>query len=88
MSSKRSRTLQRERAGRRCHYGCGRPATTADHIVPRSAGGRNEPWNRVPSCEPCNRAKASTVGGCVCAVCELARFRHEHELWPAAAARR
>jgi hypothetical protein len=42
-----------------CHY-CGDPATTADHIVPRSAGGPAAWWNLVPACFPCNSAKGDT----------------------------
>lgn len=37
-----------------CHW-CGTPdATVADHLVPLSAGGTNDPANLVPSCVPCN----------------------------------
>ncbi|WP_369406295.1 HNH endonuclease [Nocardiopsis trehalosi] len=41
-----------------CHW-CGAPATTADHLVPRSLGGTNTLDNYVPSCSPCNSARAA-----------------------------
>lgn len=45
---------------RACHY-CGRKfeTLTVDHIVPKSRGGRNATWNRVPACRPCNQAKGN-----------------------------
>lgn len=36
-----------------CAYGCGDPATTRDHVTPRSQGGRRT----VPCCLPCNTLK-------------------------------
>lgn len=36
-----------------CHY-CTETATTMDHTVPKSKGGRE----KVPCCVPCNKAKA------------------------------
>jgi 5-methylcytosine-specific restriction endonuclease McrA len=39
-----------------CAY-CPALATTYDHIEPVSRGGRTEPWNIVPACNPCNSSK-------------------------------
>lgn len=39
-----------------CAY-CGRPATTIDHILPRSRGGQNSWLNTVAACESCNGRK-------------------------------
>jgi 5-methylcytosine-specific restriction endonuclease McrA len=41
-----------------CIY-CGRPATTVDHILPRSRGGTDDPDNVVPACKACNSAKSN-----------------------------
>lgn len=41
-----------------CHY-CGGKATTRDHIVPRSKGGKNGNGNIVPACYQCNKRKGS-----------------------------
>ncbi len=40
-----------------CAYGCGRVATTHDHIFPVIKGGRSRPSNLVPACLPCNSSK-------------------------------
>lgn len=45
------------RDGRRCGY-CPAPATTVDHILPRSQGGKNTWLNTVAACYPCNQRKA------------------------------
>jgi 5-methylcytosine-specific restriction endonuclease McrA len=45
------------RDGGRCAY-CGNAATSVDHIVPRSRGGRHEWENVVAACSRCNRVKA------------------------------
>jgi 5-methylcytosine-specific restriction endonuclease McrA len=45
------------RDGRRCGY-CTKAATTVDHIVPRSQGGRNTWANTVAACYTCNQRKA------------------------------
>ncbi len=45
-----------ERDGRRCGY-CAAAATTVDHILPRSRGGRNTWKNTVASCYRCNQTK-------------------------------
>ena len=45
------------RDGGRCAY-CGAPATSLDHVVPRSRGGEHS-WNNVVSaCGRCNHVKA------------------------------
>lgn len=41
---------------RRCAYCLGR-ATTVDHVLPRSRGGRNTWLNTVAACEACNGRK-------------------------------
>jgi hypothetical protein len=43
---------------RRCSY-CGRPATHADHIIPRSRGGSDHFDNLTPSCGDCNVSKGA-----------------------------
>jgi 5-methylcytosine-specific restriction endonuclease McrA len=44
------------RDGRRCGY-CAGHATTVDHILPRSRGGRNTWLNTIAACEGCNQRK-------------------------------
>lgn len=44
----------------RCGY-CGRPATTIDHVVPRSRGGAHTWENCVASCASCNHHKADRL---------------------------
>jgi 5-methylcytosine-specific restriction endonuclease McrA len=41
---------------RRCGY-CDGPATTVDHIVPRSRGSRNTWANTIAACDGCNQRK-------------------------------
>lgn len=41
-----------------CAY-CDKPATTVDHIIPRSRGGQTNWLNTVSSCLKCNHKKAS-----------------------------
>ena len=41
-----------------CAY-CGAPATTVDHVNPRSAGGTDHPQNLVAACQTCNRSKGA-----------------------------
>jgi 5-methylcytosine-specific restriction endonuclease McrA len=44
------------RDGRKCGY-CGAAASTIDHVLPRSRGGRNEWANTVAACGKCNNRK-------------------------------
>ena len=44
------------RDSRRCGY-CGKPASTIDHILPRSRGGGNTWENTVAACGRCNGRK-------------------------------
>lgn len=41
-----------------CVY-CGRPGRTRDHVIPKSKGGTNAPWNLVPACRDCNSFKSA-----------------------------
>jgi hypothetical protein len=45
------------RDGHRCAY-CGAAATTVDHVLPRSRGGRNTWQNTVAACRDCNHRKS------------------------------
>jgi 5-methylcytosine-specific restriction endonuclease McrA len=49
------------RDGRTCAYCQKRKATTVDHIVPRSRGGRHEWSNVIAACRPCNARKADKL---------------------------
>jgi 5-methylcytosine-specific restriction endonuclease McrA len=51
-----SRTGVMARDGNRCAY-CGGHATTVDHVLPRSRGGRNTWLNTVAACGGCNQRK-------------------------------
>lgn len=42
----------------KCFY-CPEPATTKDHIVPLSRGGKNTLSNKVPCCKLCNSTKGN-----------------------------
>lgn len=44
------------RDGGRCVY-CGAPATSLDHVIPRSRGGSHEWENVVSACRRCNHVK-------------------------------
>ena len=44
------------RDGHRCAY-CGGPASTIDHVIPRSRGGHNTWLNTVAACGGCNQRK-------------------------------
>ena len=44
--------------GHRCQY-CGKPATTADHIVPSHLGGRSNAGNLTAACRSCNSSKGA-----------------------------
>lgn len=46
------------RDGRVCVYCKVRKATTVDHVIPKSRGGRHEWENVVAACRPCNAKKA------------------------------
>ncbi|MEV0606649.1 HNH endonuclease [Polymorphospora rubra] len=50
------------RDGRCCAY-CGGPASTVDHLLPRSRGGRDTWLNTVAACGPCNNRKADRTPG-------------------------
>jgi len=55
-----------------CHY-CGEGrGVESDHIVPKSLGGPNASWNRVPTCGPCNIRKAASWPTCLCPMCTAA----------------
>lgn len=68
-------TIARKRAGidnRHCHY-CGKSCPpkqiTRDHVIPRGLGGQDHYLNLVPSCGPCNSAKACDPPTCECERC-------------------
>lgn len=44
------------RDNRTCGY-CSKAASTVDHVLPRSRGGRNTWKNTVACCDPCNQKK-------------------------------
>lgn len=46
-----------DRDDRKCGYNLDHKATTIDHIMPRSRGGKNTFANTVAACEPCNHRK-------------------------------
>jgi 5-methylcytosine-specific restriction endonuclease McrA len=48
------------RDGHRCAY-CGAPATSLDHVVPRSRGGPHSWDNVVAACSRCNHTKADRM---------------------------
>lgn len=64
-SHKRARRRNR---GGECHY-CGAPATTVDHVVPISVGGRHSVVNTVPACRPCNEYKGQSMWESHCDDC-------------------
>lgn len=45
-----------ERDRNKCGY-CGKHATTHDHIMPKSRGGRDEWMNAIAACSKCNNRK-------------------------------
>jgi 5-methylcytosine-specific restriction endonuclease McrA len=47
---------------RLCAY-CGKAASTIDHVLPRSRGGRNEWTNTVAACGRCNNRKGDRTPG-------------------------
>ena len=44
-----------------CQYGCGRKATTIDHVHPRSKGGKHVWTNVTAACHVCNGKKADRM---------------------------
>ncbi len=50
-----------ERDSYTCQY-CGAPATTADHVIPKVKGGRDELGNLVAACVSCNSRKGARLG--------------------------
>jgi 5-methylcytosine-specific restriction endonuclease McrA len=50
------------RDGHACGY-CGKHATTIDHVLPRSRGGRNTWKNTVAACKSCNQRKGDRTPG-------------------------
>lgn len=78
--------------GQACHY-CGEPATTRDHVVPRSRMAiefRQDPKriskarasNVVASCAPCNQEKADQRSTCDCRLCTMAWLTFGPAGWP------
>ena len=49
-----------ERDGHVCAY-CGREANSADHIIPKDAGGKDELGNLVAACLSCNGRKSNKI---------------------------
>lgn len=49
------------RDGGICQYGCGRKATTIDHVLPRSRGGKHEWTNVLACCSKCNSQKSNKL---------------------------
>jgi len=55
-----------ERDGRVCQLqlgGCTGVATTADHVIPRSQGGRHTPDNLRAACQHCNTSRGDGLRG-------------------------
>lgn len=69
MTTSERRRLKRRRAEVLARNGglcviCNRaPATTIDHVVPRSRGGSNEIGNWQGACYPCNQDKGNALPG-------------------------
>lgn len=40
---------------------CGKEATEADHIIPKSKGGRDHMDNLIASCKPCNARRGDAL---------------------------
>lgn len=59
-----------------CHY-CGTMLTsievTRDHVVPKYLIHRDDRWNLVDSCRPCNSDKADRWPSCKCNKCRKAK---------------
>ncbi|SHK62962.1 HNH endonuclease [Alicyclobacillus tolerans] len=56
MSKKKYRETVLRRDSGRCVW-CGAPATTMDHIIPESKGGRFHPKNLMCACLACNQER-------------------------------
>lgn len=54
---------KREEFNGLCAYGCGRPATSNDHIWPVALGGTSRADNIVPACLSCNSSKNDSLPG-------------------------
>lgn len=50
---------RQEQLERGCAY-CGKLATTSDHFIPVSRGGKSEPGNLIPACISCNSKKGDS----------------------------
>lgn len=50
-----------ERDSYRCHW-CGGSADTADHVIPKAAGGTDQLANVVAACRPCNFGRTARYG--------------------------
>ena len=59
----------------RCVY-CGAPATSLDHVIPRSRGGAHVWENVVAACSPCNLRKGSKLPK------QAGMFPHQHPYQP------
>jgi 5-methylcytosine-specific restriction endonuclease McrA len=57
---RRVRLLVLERDGYRCRW-CGGLADQADHLLPRSRGGSDDPANLVAACGHCNRRRGAAL---------------------------
>lgn len=69
------------RDNRTCGY-CGDHATTVDHILPRSRGGRNTWQNTVAACDRCNQRKGDRTPA---EAGMLLRFKPTAPTWAAVA---
>jgi len=60
-SHSKARRIHREVVkGKLCFWGCGRPATHADDLVPVSKGGdTKDRRNLVPACAHCNQSRGN-----------------------------
>jgi 5-methylcytosine-specific restriction endonuclease McrA len=56
----RGQEILQEHFGGLCAYCSTRPATTWDHVIPISKGGKTHPGSIVPACMACNSSKKNT----------------------------